>query len=73
MNNSTINPAPPILDGLIWRPVTRDDLPKLVNLAYDFRASHREGYDPSSQKSLIGFGCAQSSPWSRFSVEKGDS
>ena len=33
MNNSTIMPPPPILDGLIWRPVTRDDLAKLVDLA----------------------------------------
>jgi len=33
MNNSTINPPPPSLDGLIWRPITRDDLTELVDLA----------------------------------------
>lgn len=33
MNNSTIIPLPPILDGLIWRPFTRDDLSELVELA----------------------------------------
>jgi mycothiol synthase len=33
MNNSTINPAPPALAGLTWRPITRDDLDALVNLA----------------------------------------
>jgi len=33
MNNLTINPPPPGLDGLIWRPITRDDLTGLVDLA----------------------------------------
>jgi mycothiol synthase len=33
MNDSTINPPPPSLDGLIWRPITRDDLTELVDLA----------------------------------------
>ena len=33
MKNSTINPPPPTLDGLIWRPITRDDLTELVALA----------------------------------------
>lgn len=33
MKNSTINPPPPTLDGLIWRPITRDDLADLVALA----------------------------------------
>lgn len=33
MKISTINPPPPSLDGLIWRPITRDDLAQLVDLA----------------------------------------
>jgi mycothiol synthase len=33
MNNSTIHPPPPGLDGLTWQPVTRDDLARLVELA----------------------------------------
>jgi len=33
VNNSTINPPPPSLDGLIWRPITRDELTELVDLA----------------------------------------
>ena len=33
MENSTINPAPPSLAGLVWRPITRDDLAALVDLA----------------------------------------
>lgn len=33
MSNPTIDPPPPGLDGLIWRPITRDDLTELVNLA----------------------------------------
>jgi mycothiol synthase len=33
MKNSTINPPPPSLDGLLWRPITRDDLAELVDLA----------------------------------------
>jgi mycothiol synthase len=33
MNNSTINPPPPSLNGVIWRSIARDDLPELVDLA----------------------------------------
>jgi mycothiol synthase len=33
MENSTINPAPPLLAGLIWRAITGDDLAALVELA----------------------------------------
>jgi len=33
MNNSTIYPAPPSLNGLIWRPITHDNLAELVVLA----------------------------------------
>src|SRR5574341_1616790 len=33
MENSTINPAPPSLAGLIWRPIACDDLAALVDLA----------------------------------------
>jgi mycothiol synthase len=33
MENSTINPAPPLLPGLIWRAITRDNLGELVELA----------------------------------------
>ncbi|MCI0577666.1 MAG: hypothetical protein L0332_16260 [Chloroflexi bacterium] len=33
MENSTINPVPPSLAGLIWRPITGDDLAALVELA----------------------------------------
>ena len=33
MENSTINPAPPLLAGLIWQAITRDDLAALVELA----------------------------------------
>ena len=33
MNNSTINPPPPSLGGLNWRPIARDDLTELVYLA----------------------------------------
>jgi mycothiol synthase len=33
MDNSTINPLPPSLDGLIWRPIARDDSTKLIDLA----------------------------------------
>jgi len=33
MENSTIKPAPPSLAGLIWRPIARDDLAALVELA----------------------------------------
>jgi mycothiol synthase len=33
MENSTINPAPPSLTGLVWRPITRNDLEPLVDLA----------------------------------------
>lgn len=37
MENSIINPAPPSLVGLIWRPITRDDLAALVELAEECR------------------------------------
>jgi mycothiol synthase len=33
MENSTINPAPPSLAGLVWRPMTRADLAALVDLS----------------------------------------
>lgn len=33
MEHSIINPAPPSLESLLWRPVTRDDLAALVELA----------------------------------------
>ena len=33
MNDLTINPPPPGLGGLFWRPITRDDLTELVDLA----------------------------------------
>ena len=33
MENSTINPGPPSLAGLVWRPITRDALAALVDLA----------------------------------------
>jgi mycothiol synthase len=33
MKNTTTNPSPPELDGLLWRPVTRDDLSLQVDLA----------------------------------------
>jgi mycothiol synthase len=33
MNDSPINPPPPSLDCLTWRPITRDDLSELVDLA----------------------------------------
>lgn len=33
MDNSIISPLPPSLDGLSWRPITRDDLTELVDLA----------------------------------------
>jgi len=33
MENSTLNPIPPLLSGLIWRAITRDDLMALVKLA----------------------------------------
>lgn len=33
LTTSFINPPPPNLDGLIWRPITRDDLTELVELA----------------------------------------
>ncbi len=39
MNNSTLIPPPPILDGLTWRPFTRDDLPELVELAQTCHSS----------------------------------
>jgi mycothiol synthase len=35
MENSTINPVPPLLPGLTWRAITRDDLGALVELAAD--------------------------------------
>ena len=34
MSESIINPPPPRPDGLIWRPITRDDLTALVELAH---------------------------------------
>lgn len=33
MGNSTINPAPPNVANLGWRPITRDDVPSIVDLA----------------------------------------
>src|SRR5437867_2897075 len=33
MENSTINPAPPLLPGLIWRTITCGNLAALVELA----------------------------------------
>jgi ribosomal protein S18 acetylase RimI-like enzyme len=37
MENSIINPAPPSEAGLIWRPITLDDLAALVELAEECR------------------------------------
>lgn len=38
MSNSVLTPPPPSQDGLLWRPMTRDDLPELIELA---KASYR--------------------------------
>ena len=35
MDNSFSSPEPPSLAGLVWRPVTRDDLAALVALAVE--------------------------------------
>jgi mycothiol synthase len=39
MDNSIINPAPPSLAGLVWRPITHDDLATLVQIAVDCQAA----------------------------------
>jgi mycothiol synthase len=34
MKNSTIDPTPPNLPGIIWRPITRDDIATLIDLVH---------------------------------------
>jgi mycothiol synthase len=66
MENSIINPAPPSLAGLIWRPISLADLAALVELAEEcrladqfFRAYHasfreRPGFPGWSAAEWIG-------------------